>query len=142
MSEFSLEQCKLVLNGHEVTGWSDDTDAISFPNIDIASVKRGADGKMASSSSGEKGGPVVMKLLANSPSAKFFQNAATAQLNGAAVSWNGIFRDPINGISVAMTQGTLTNVPLGPTMGKGDVANKEFTIEFETVVADYSGASF
>jgi len=139
---FSLEQCTLNLNGVDITGWSDDTDALSFPNVDIATSKRGADGKKVTSSTGEKGGPVVIKLLANGKSTKFLMNAVTAQLNGAAVSWNGLFRDPVNGVSVAMTNGTLQNVPLGQTMGKGDVANKEFTIDFELVVPDYSAANF
>jgi len=139
---FSLEQCTLNLNGHEVTGWSDDTDALSFPSIDIATSKRGADGSKVTSSTGEKGGPVVLKLLANGKSTKFFMNAVTAQLNGAAVSWNGLFRDPVNGVTVALTNGNLQNVPLGQTMGKGDVANREFTIDFELVIPDYSGANF
>jgi len=139
---FSLEQCTLNLNGHNVTGWSDDTDAISFPSIDIATSKRGADGKKVTSSTGEKGGPVVIKLLANSKSTKFLMNAVTAQQNGSAVSWNGFFRDPVNGVTVVMTNGTLTNVPLGQTMGKGEVSNKEFTIDFELVIPDYSGANF
>ena len=139
---FSLEQCTLNLNGVDITGWSDDTDALSFPNVDIATSKRGADGKKVTSSTGEKGGPVVIKLLANGKSTKFLMNAVTAQLNGSAVSWNGFFRDPVNGVTVAMTNGTLQNVPLGQTMGKGDVANKEFTIDFELVVPDYSGANF
>lgn len=139
---FSLEQSNLNLNGHDVTGWSDDTDALSFPNIDLASIKRGADGGMIATSTGDKGGPVILKLRANSPSAKFFQNAVTAQINGAAVLWNGLYRDPVNGVTVALVNGTLVNAPLGPTMGKGDVANREFTIEFQLVVADYSGANF
>jgi len=139
---FSLEQSTLNLNGHNVTGWSDDTDALSFPSIDIATSKRGADGKKVSSSTGEKGGAVTIKLLANSKSTKFLMNAVTAQLNGSAVSWNGLFRDPVNGVSVAMTNGTLQNVPLGQTMGKGDVSNKEFVIDFELVIPDYSGANF
>jgi len=125
-----------------VTGWSDDTDGLSFPNIDLANVKRGADKKMISMSTGESGGPVIIKLLANSPSVKFFQNAITAQQIGPAISWQALWRDPINGVTVACINGTLTTVPLGPTLGKGDVANHEYTIEFETVIADYSGASF
>ena len=109
---FSLEQCTLNLNGVDITGWSDDTDALSFPNVDIATSKRGADGKKVTSSTGEKGGPVVIKLLANGKSTKFLMNAVTAQLNGSAVSWNGFFRDPVNGVTVAMTNGTLQNVHL------------------------------
>jgi len=139
---FSLEQCSLNLNGHEVTGWSDDTDALSFPSIDIATSKRGADGSKVTSSTGEKGGPVVIKLLATGKSTKFFMNAVTAQLNNAAVTFNGLFRDPVNGVTVALTNGNLQNVPLGQTMGKGDVSNKEFTIDFELVIPDYSGANF
>ena len=97
---------------------------------------------MVAASTGEKGGPVIIKLLANSPSVKFFQNIATAQLSGAAVTWAGIVRDAISGINVALLNGILTHAPLGPTMGKGDVANREYTIEFESIIADYSGANF
>ena len=142
MSQFSLEQTVVILNGHTVTGWSDDADALSLPDIDISAVKKGADGKMVAASTGEKGGPVIIKLLPNSPSVKFFQNIATAQLAGAAVVWAGIIRDAINGINVALVNGILTHAPLGPTIGKGDVANREYTIEFESIIADYSGASF
>ena len=142
MSQFSLEQTTVILNGHTVTGWSDDADALSIPDIDISAIKRGADGKMVAASTGEKGGPVIIKLLANSPSVKFFQNIATAQLGGAAVVWAGIVRDAISGINVALLNGVLTHAPLGPTMGKGDIANREYTIEFESIIADYSGANF
>jgi len=139
---FSLEHCSFNMNGHEVQGWSDDTDALSFPVMDISTSKRGADGKKVTSSTGEKGGPVVLKLLANGKSAKFLMNAVTAQLNGASVSWNALFRDPVNGVTIACTNGNLQNVPLGQTMGKGDVANLAFTIDFELVIPDYSGANF
>jgi len=139
---FSLEQCTLNLNGHTFSGWSDDTDGLSIPNVDLAASKRGASGKKVTSSTGEKGGPVVIKLLANAKSTKFMMNAVTAQLNGSAISWNGYFRDPINGTTVAFTSGTLTNAPLGPTMGKGDVASPNFTIDFERIVPDYSAANF
>lgn len=139
---FSLEQIDFDLSGHEVGGWSDDPDALSFPNIDIANVKRGAVGGTIASSTGDKGGPVVFKFLANGKTAKFLQLAAMAQLNGVAVLWQGLYRDPVNGVTVACVNGTMTNIPLGPTMGKGDVANKEFTIDFEVVAADYSAANF
>lgn len=142
MGQFSLEQTTVILNGHTVTGWSDDADALSIPDIDISAIKRGADGKMVAASTGDKGGPVIIKLLANSPSVKFFQNIATTQLAGVAIAWAGIVRDAINGINVALVNGVLTHAPLGPTMGKSDVANREYTIEFESILADYSGANF
>ena len=142
MPGFSLEQTSVIINGHAITGWSDDTDALTMPDIDIATIKRGADGKMIASSTGEKGGPVTFKLLANSPSVKFFQNLVSAQLRGAGVKYNGLIRDPINGINTVLSGGILSHAQLGQTMGKGDVANKEITIEFETITADYSGANF
>lgn len=135
--DFSLEQFSVVINGHTFTGWSDDTDALSLPNIDLANVVRGADGKMVAVSTGEKGGPVTFKLLPNSPTTKFLMNAITAQLNGAAIKWNGIIRDSINQTFVALVNGTLANGPLGQTIGKGEAANREFTIEFESVTPNY-----
>lgn len=140
--DFSLEQDVLVLNGHTVTGFSDDADALSLPNIDLANVVRGADGKMVSVSTGEKGGPLVIKLLPNSPSVPFFMNAVTAQLNGASVKWNGVKRDSINQVNVILSNGTLSNGPLGQTLGKGDAANREFTFEFERIIPDYLAATF
>ena len=68
---FSLEQTTVTLNGHTVTGWSDDTDALSLPSIDLSNVKRGASGEMVATTTGEKGGPVTIKLLPNSPSVIF-----------------------------------------------------------------------
>jgi len=137
MPDFSLEQVSVVLNGHTVTGWSDDTDALSLPNIDLANVVRGADGKMVSASTGDKGGPVVLKLLPNSPSVKFFMAAVAAQLNGANIVWQGIIRDSINQVNVALINGVLQNGPLGQTLGKGEAGNREFTIEFERIIPDY-----
>lgn len=135
--DFSIEQVSVNLNGHTVTGWSDDADALSLPSVDLANVVRGADGKKIAVSTGEKGGPVIIKLLANSPSVKFFMNAVLAQKNGAAVTWTGIIRDSLNGTNILLTGGTLSHAPLGQTLGKGEASNMEFTFEFETVDADY-----
>ena len=139
--DYSLEQIAVVINGHTVTGWGDDTDALSLPNIDLASVIRGAGGKMISVSTGEKGGPVIFKLLPNSPSTKFFMNAIAAQNSGASMKWNGSIRDSVNQVNIILSNGTLTNGPLGQTIGKGAAANREFTIEFETVTPDYMAAT-
>ena len=113
-----------------------------MPNIDLANVTRGAGGTMVSTSTGEKGGPVVIKLLPNSPSTVFFMNALAAQLKGASVKWSGVYRDPQNGVTVLVSGGVLTNGPLGQTIGKGETANQEFTFEFEQVTPDYLAANF
>lgn len=139
---FSLEQMTLTLNGHSVTGWSDDTDALSLPSIDLSNIKRGASGEMVATTTGEKGGPVTIKLLPNSPSVKFFQNLITSIQQGGRVEFNGSIVDSVNGITVSLQRGVMQNAPLGPTIGKGEVANREYVIEFERVEADYSAANF
>ncbi len=139
---FDLEQTKVQINGHNVTGFSDDGDALSLPTIDIATVKRGADGIMTGASTGEKGGPVIFKLLPNSVSTKFFMNLVASIQGGGRVTFDGIVNDEANGIVVKLERGLLTSAPTGPTIGKGDVANMEFTIEFERITPDYSGANF
>ena len=139
--DFALEQTSVIINGHTFTGWSDDADALSLPDLELANVVRGADGKMVAVSTGNKGGPVIIKLLATSPSTKFMMNMVAAQMNGAGVSWNGIIRDSINQIAVTLVKGTLTLAPSGPTIGKGEVKNAEFTIEFEKTIPVYIAAT-
>ncbi|MCK5607376.1 hypothetical protein KAR91_36165 [Candidatus Pacearchaeota archaeon] len=140
--DFSMEQVAVDLNGHTVTGWSDDTDGLSLPDVDLATVIRGADGKMVAINTGNKGGPVIFKLLANSSSTKFFMNAVAAQLNGSSIEFNCTVRDSINQTTISMVKGTLSNAPLGQTLGKGSAGNRNFTIEFERITPDYQAAKF
>lgn len=143
MADFSLEQSVLTLNSHTFTGWSDDTDALLFPEeVELAIAKRGADGRMVTVSTGNKGGPVTIKLLPNSPSTKFMRQQATAIKNGAVVKFEGSFRIPNLGVSFSLVNGTLTVAPLGKTIGKGEVSNDMYTIEFERIDDDYGGANF
>lgn len=140
--DFSLEQITVILNGHTVKGFSDATDAFSVPTVTFANVVRGADGRMVSVSTGDKGGPLVIKLLPNSPSVPFFMNAISAQLLGASITWYGLYRDSQNGISVGFTNGVLQIGPVGQTLGKGAAANQEFTFEFERIIPSYLAANF
>ena len=72
---FSLQDVTFILNGHTVEGWSEDTDALTLPDaFEFASVRRGATGDMAAFSTGDRGGPVTLKLMPNSPSVPFFMN--------------------------------------------------------------------
>ena len=141
MANFSIEQATFLLNGHVFSGWSDDADALNIPDIELLTEKRGADGLMVVSSTGEKGGPVVIKLLANSKSVKFLQNFVTAQLVGASIKWTGYYRDPVNNISIAFIDGYLKTAPLGPKQGKGDISNFEYTFVFTRIIPNYTGAT-
>ena len=138
----SLESCSFILNGLTVSGWSDDTDAFSPPNIEALAEKIGADGKMVVTSTGNKGGDLTIKLLPNSHTAKILMNAFSAQLAGAAVEWHGLFKDHRNGVLITFLKGWLKSAPSGVQIGKGQVGNLEFVFTFERIIPDYSGALF
>jgi len=139
---FDLETTSVQINGHNVTGFSDDGDALSLPTIELASVKRGADGVMVGASTGNKGGPVMLKLQPNSDTTKFLMGLVATLQNNGRIVFDGIVNDIANGIVVRLERGILTEAPTGNTLGKGDIANMEFTFEFERVTPDYSGANF
>ena len=138
----SLEGTTVILNGHVVGGWSEATDALTLPEIELAQVQRGADGKMVASSTGNKGGEVQIKLLANSPSTQFLEQQVAQIMRGAAVVWDGSIRNAQAGFGVTLGRGVLMTAPAGQTMGKGEVAERVFAFEFETVLPNYDAATF
>ena len=79
----SLQGTTVLLNGHQVSGWSEDTDALTMPDaVELATVRRGATGDMAAFSTGNRGGPVSVKLLPTSPSVAFFMQQAEVMRRG------------------------------------------------------------
>ena len=150
--ELSLEGTTVILNGHTVQGsksnivgaWSEDTDALTLPDsFEFASVRRGATGDMAAFSTGDRGGPVSLKLLPNSPSVPFFMRQVTEILvNKAVVIWDGRIEHLSTGAHATLRRGLLTAGPLWYTMGKGDVGNLTFTWEFEEIIPDFQKVNF
>lgn len=140
---FSLEQTTVTLNGEIVTGWSDDTDALSLPqDLEIAVTKFGADGMMTGAGTGIKGGEVTFKLLPNSPTTKSLMNIATTLQNGGRVEFDATVEDENLGYKINMERGVLNKFPAGPSLGKGEVSNAEFVFSFERIMPDYSAANF
>ena len=143
MKIISLEGTTVELNGHVVQGWSDDSDALMMPDsFELASVRRGATGEMAAFSTGDKGGPVSVKLLPNSPSLPFFMQQLATQLNGAGAVWDGNIKNSQAGFGFTLVRGVMVSGPLGQTMGSGEVANATFTFEFERIIPDYDKVQF
>lgn len=138
----SIQDTTVVVNGHVVEGWSEDADALMLPDIDLATVTRGADGRMVASSTGNRGGEVRFKLQANSPSTQFFSQQVATIIRGGAVVFNGTIRNSRMGISIRLERGVLSTAPAGQTLGKGSAAAREFAFEFETVLPNYDGARF
>ncbi len=137
----SLSNIAMVLNGYVVGGWSEDSDALMLPDaFEVATVRRGATGDMAVFSTGDRGGPVTIKLLPNSPSANFFGEQLNRIKGGAVVVWEGSIHDSQTNARVTLSGGQLVSGRLGPTVGKGDAANSEFTFEFTDIDTDYTAA--
>ena len=147
---FSLQDVTVILNGHAVEGdhtikgWSEDTDALTLPDaFEFASVRRGATGVMAAFSTGDRGGPVTLKLLPNSPSVPFLMNQVTRILKDKAeVIWDGSVKHSRTGASVTLKRGILVSGPLWYTMGKGEAGNLTFNWEFEEIIPDFAKVNF
>ena len=143
MPHIDITNATVVLNGVTIEGWSEDTDALMLPTIEYATVKRGADGKLQASSTGNFGGPIEFKLLATSPSTKWFEQKISSQLRGGApATFEGSIHDRINNTTLRLSRGVLTNAPPGPSLGMGDAASMTFTVDFETIMPNYDSAEF
>ena len=147
---FSLQDVTVILNGHTVEGeqiirgWSEDSDALTLPDaFEFASVRRGATGDMAAFSTGDRGGPVTLKLMPNSPSVPFFMTQVTRILvERAVVIWDGSVKHSRTGASVALKRGILVSGPLWYTMGKGEAGNPTFTWEFQEIIPNFTNVNF
>ncbi len=141
---FSLQDVTVILNGHTVEGWSEDTDALTLPDaFEFASVRRGAIGDMAAFSTGDRGGPVSLKLMPNSPSVPFLMNQVTRILvERAEVIWDGSVKHGKSDASVTLKRGILISGPLWYTMGKGEVGNLTFNWEFQEIIPDFAKVNF
>ena len=147
---FSLQDVTVLLNGHTVEGeqtikgWSGDTDALTLPDaFEFASVRRGATGDMAAFSTGDRGGPVTLKLMPNSPSVPFLMKQVTRILGDKAeVIWEGSVKHKRTGASVTLKRGVLISGPVWYTMGKGEAGNLTFNWEFEEIIPDFTTVNF
>lgn len=98
---------------------------------------------MAAFSTGDRGGPVTLKLLPNSPSVPFFMNQVTRILvERAVVIWDGSVKHSRTGASVTLKRGILISGPVWYQMGKGEASNLTFNWEFEEIIPDFAKASF
>ena len=141
MSDISLKDGTLIINGVEIVGFGDSESAIDFPNIDTTVVRRGADGGMVSGSTGNRGGPLTLTLLQNSPAYYFLMALHNASVNGASITISGFYSHQVGGFTGTLEGGVITNAPGGPSLGNAAPPAKAFTIEFETITFDYSVAN-
>lgn len=142
MNQVSLAQSRIILNTVRFQGWSNDTDALSCPTIDLAKANQGADGKSIITDTGLSGGEVVMKFMANSPTVKFLQNIiAQKQAAGVIVDFSGTIQWNF-GVITTLSGGGLIKGPLAPSVGAGETKAHEYTFYFEKIISEYLTANF
>lgn len=140
MQNVSLEHTTVVTNGHRVTGWAAAADAFQVPDLTLAVVEVSPDGTMLVSSTGVKGGPVMLKLLANSPSTAFLMRQLAQIQRGAVISWELSASNSQTGWSVTAERGAMTKAPLGQSLGNAAAPAREFELTFELIIPNYDGA--
>jgi len=132
MLPMDINQGVFILNGHLVTGWSESEDCLAFPDsLELANFTKGADGKMVGTGTGEKGGPVTIKLQPNSPTVAFLSKLIKAQQQGLPIVYRASWTNPIGVERVNCKGGMLITAPKGSVYGKGKVSEKTYTFEFE-----------
>lgn len=140
MSVLSIEHLIVTIGGHTIDGWANETDALMVPDLELFNITRGATGEMLAVRNGNKGGEVTIKLQPHSPSAIYFIRQIANILNGSYVLFNGSIEDTLMGYTTSLRNGVLATGASGHTYGQGEVANREFTFNFERIVPDYDTA--
>ena len=96
MKVYSFQNTVMLINGVEITGWSDGDDVIDIQYAsDPASHKIGAGGEMMVTISADKSGTFTFKLQQTSASNKYLQGLLALQREGAKtfIPVNCLFQD-------------------------------------------------
>lgn len=137
MIAMDLLQCDVTLTplagGVNITGWSESGDCLSFPEIESAKVKRGADGKMVGSRTGDFGGPVTIKVLANAPIVDILAGWIALFENAQLPPFELVLLNRPVGDIITCVNGIITKYPSGTSYGKGEVGEMSYTFEFERI---------
>lgn len=132
MRVYSFKNTIVVVNGVEISGWSEGDDVIKIGRLnDSATHKIGADGTMMMSISADRSGEFTFKLMQTSPSNKFLSSLIQLQEGGALtfVPITVLFQDLFRQDRAAGTAGYLKK-PAEIQRGK-EGQEQEWTIVVE-----------
>lgn len=135
----SLEHAVMTLNGHTCQGWADDAEGIMIPDITLTNITKGADGLMAVSSTGERGGEIELKFQPLSPSVQFFGQLLARYQRGLPVIFEGTLVNQPMGINTQFQRGVFTSAPLGQSFGNKDPKVQIYKINFQVILTNYDG---
>ena len=132
MKVYSFQNTVMLVNGVEITGWSDGDDVIKINRrVDSASDKVGAGGSMMVSISSDKSGEFTFKLQLTSSSNKFLAGLVALQEGGAKtfVPVTCLFQDTYR---QDLATGTVGYLKKPADLSRGDKAgDQEWTIVVE-----------
>lgn len=132
MKVYSFQNTVVLVNGVEITGYSEGDDVIRINRrSDSASDKMGADGSMMVSISADKSGEITFKLQQTSGSNKYLMSLCALQEGGAKtfVPVNVLFQDTYR---QDLATGTVGYIKRPPELSRGHQAgDQEWTIVTE-----------
>lgn len=141
MGQLSVKHTTVVFMGRTLEGgFSDDTDCIMWEARTLTNVKTGADGGEIHMRTGDQGGTLSLKLLANSPDDDFIANLRSAYVEGGVVELDVEIVHQLAGHREFGEQGSFLEDPPGKTLGKGDVANRVYKMRYKRVRDDRSAS--
>ena len=135
----SLQHTVVRINGHTHEGWAAQSDALTLPDITVAATEVGPDGLMVASSTGMRGGEVVMKFLANSRTRAFYGQQMSEIQRGAVKNFSGSIANSQTGETTRLDRGVLISAPSGTTLGNAVPPSRDVTIMFESVISNFDG---
>lgn len=125
MKVYSFQNTVMLVNGVEITGWSEGDDVIHISRrSDSASDKVGADGTMMVSISADKSGSIKFKLQQTSSSNKYLMSLCALQEGGAKtfVPINTLFQDTYR---QDLATGTVGYIKRPPELQRGHQAGDQ-----------------
>lgn len=132
MKVYSFSNTVMLINGVEITGWSDGDDVIKIARrADSATDKVGADGSMVVSISADKSGEFTFKLQQTSSANKFLLGLCALQEGGAKtfVPVNCLFQDTYRN---DLATGTVGYIKKPADLNRGaNASDQEWTIVTE-----------
>lgn len=133
----------LVLNGEEVTGFSDADDALMFEDRDAWQDPRiGMYGNWSLRRNPDQGGNLTIRLLADSDSVPRMVRADARTRSGDAVFFNGYAENEKTGERVELAEGVMRSSPPFSTVGASGVQDKTFVFQFKNMQSVYEGVRY
>ena len=126
-TELGWRHIQMVINGIRVTGYSDDSPPVEFPDIELLQETWGPDGTLHLLSTGRKGGEVMVKLL---PTSAFVEHLLRwhADIQGDEnLEFEGTYADARLNFSCLMRGGKLKICP--PAVVPGETFEATFVFE-------------